>query len=50
MDAYDRCANLGKKKLADSVGIYGRGREIYRSPTYLYICSILHWNMSCFTN
>jgi len=34
MNAYDRCTNLGKKNLADSVAIYGRGGEIFRTPTY----------------
>jgi len=33
MGAYDRYTNLGKKNLADSVAIYGRGREIFRPPT-----------------
>jgi len=33
MDAYERCTNLGKKNLADSVAIYGRGRELFRPPT-----------------
>jgi len=28
MDAYDRCTNL-EKNLADSVAIYGRGRELF---------------------
>jgi hypothetical protein len=35
MDAYDGCTNLGKKNLADSVDIYGRGRELFRPPTYI---------------
>ena len=35
MDAYDRRTNLGGKNLADSVAIYGRGRELLRAPTYL---------------
>jgi len=34
MDAYDRCTNLGDKNLADSVAIYGRGREFFRPLTY----------------
>jgi len=34
MDAYDRCTNLGKKNLANSVAIYGRGQELFRLPTY----------------
>jgi hypothetical protein len=34
MDAYDRCNNLKKKNLADSVAIYGQGTEIFRPPTY----------------
>jgi len=34
MDAYDRCTNLGKKNLANSVAICGRGREVFRPPTY----------------
>jgi len=34
MDAYDRCTNLGKKNLADGVAIDGRGRELFRAPTY----------------
>jgi len=34
MDAYDRCTNLGKKNLAHSVAIYGRGRELFRPPMY----------------
>jgi len=33
MDVYERCTNLGKKNLADSVAIYGRGRELFRPPT-----------------
>jgi len=33
MDAYDRCTNLGKKNLANSVAIYGRGTELFRPPT-----------------
>jgi hypothetical protein len=36
MDAYDRCSNSGKKNLADSVAIYGRGRELFRPPTYTF--------------
>jgi len=32
MDAYDRCTNLGEKNLADSVAIYGRGRDLFRPP------------------
>jgi hypothetical protein len=32
MDAYDRCTNL-EKKLAHSVVIYGRGRELFLPPT-----------------
>jgi hypothetical protein len=35
MDAYNRRANLGKKNLADSVAIYGRGRELFIPPTYI---------------
>jgi len=35
MDAYDRCTNLGGKNLADIVAIYGRGRELFRPPTYI---------------
>jgi hypothetical protein len=35
MDAYDRCTNLGRKNLADSVANYGRGRELFRPPCYL---------------
>jgi len=37
------------KKLADSVAIYGRGRELFRPPTYtatwnvLYEAGILRW-------
>jgi len=34
MDAYDRCTNLGKKNLADSVAIHGRGRDLFRPPMY----------------
>ena len=34
MDAYDRCTNLGEKNLADNFTIYGRGRELFRPPTY----------------
>jgi len=34
MDAYDKCTNLGKKNLADSTAIYGRGREPSRTLTY----------------
>jgi len=33
MDAYDRCTP--QKNLADSVAIYGRGRELFRPPTYI---------------
>jgi hypothetical protein len=33
MDAYDICTNL-EKILADIVAIYGRGRELFRPPTY----------------
>jgi hypothetical protein len=32
MDAHDRCTNLEKKNLGDSVAIYGQGREIFRPP------------------
>jgi len=35
MDAYDRCTNEGGKNLADSVAIYGRGRELFRPATYI---------------
>jgi hypothetical protein len=35
MDAYDRCTTLVGKNLADSIAIYGRGREILRPPTYI---------------
>jgi hypothetical protein len=35
MDSYDRCTNLQKKYLADIVAIYGRGRELFRKPTYM---------------
>jgi len=35
MDGYDRCTNLGEKKiLADGVAIYGQGRELFRPLTY----------------
>jgi len=34
MDTYNRGTNLGKKNLADIVSIYGRGRELFRPPTY----------------
>jgi hypothetical protein len=34
MDAYDRCTNV-KKNLSDIVAMYGRGRELFRPPTYL---------------
>ena len=34
MDAYDRRTNIGEKNLAESVDIYGRGREPFRPPTY----------------
>jgi len=34
MDAYDRCTNLGKENLADSVAIYVQGWEIFRARTY----------------
>jgi len=37
MDAYDICTNLGKNP-ADIVAIYGRGRKLFRPPTYLIIC------------
>jgi len=36
MDAYDRCTNLGKKNLADSVAIYGRDPKLFRPPTYIF--------------
>jgi hypothetical protein len=42
MDAYDRCTNLGGKNIADIVAIYGRGRELFRPPTYLTITSALN--------
>jgi hypothetical protein len=29
IDAYDRYTNLGKKNLADSIAIFGRGRELF---------------------
>ena len=29
------CTNLGRKNLSDSVAIYGRGRELFRPPTYI---------------
>jgi len=35
MDAYNRCTNLGGKNLADTVAISGRGRELFRPPTYV---------------
>jgi len=35
MDAYDICTNLGKKNLADTVAIYGRGWELFIPPTYM---------------
>jgi len=35
MDAYERRTNLEKKNLADIVDNYGRGRELFRPPTYL---------------
>jgi hypothetical protein len=35
MDAYDRWTNLWKKNIADIVAIYGRGRELFRPPTYV---------------
>jgi len=41
MDAYDRCTNLGKKYLANSVAIYGRGREIFRPSTYLFLSNAM---------
>jgi hypothetical protein len=37
MDAYDMY-QLINKNLADSVAIYGRGREIFRPPTYSLTC------------
>jgi len=42
MDAYDRCTNLGKKNLADTVAIYGRGWELFRPPTYVH-----DWPLDC---
>jgi len=36
MVAYDRCTNLEKKDPADSVATYGRGRELFRPPTYVF--------------
>jgi len=41
MDAYDRCTNL-KKNIADIVAIYGRGRELFRPPTYIRPCTKLN--------
>jgi len=41
MDAYDRCTNLGKKDLADIVAIYGRGRELFRPPTYTTVFNLV---------
>jgi len=41
MDAYDRCTNLGKKNLADSIAIYGRGRELFRRPKYIILLATL---------
>jgi len=35
MDAYDRCTNL-EKNLSDIVAIYGRGRDLFRPPTYIF--------------
>ena len=32
-EAYNRWTNLEKKHLADSVAIYGQGRELFRPPT-----------------
>jgi len=37
-DAYDRCTNLGEKNLTDIVAICGRGRELFRPPTYTAYC------------
>jgi hypothetical protein len=44
MDGYDRCTNL-KKNLADSVAIYGRGRELFRPPMYCTLDLIVTWNV-----
>jgi hypothetical protein len=40
MDAYHRCTNL-EKNLAYIIAIYGRGREIFRPPTYIVIVIII---------
>jgi hypothetical protein len=42
MNAYDRCTNLGKKKLADIVAICGRGRELFRPPTYQQVSNLVY--------
>ena len=39
MDAYDKYTNL-RKNLADSVAIYGRGRELFRPPMYFWTLSM----------
>jgi len=31
MDAYERCTNLEKKNLADSVATYGRGSRTFQT-------------------
>jgi len=45
MDAFERCTNLEKKNLADSIASYGRGREIFRPPTYKHL--LHHGTNSC---
>jgi len=45
MDAYDRFANLEKKKnLANIIAIYGRGRDLFRPPTYLTVIAHVSYN------
>jgi len=36
MDAYDM-HQIRKKNLVDIVAIYGRGRELFRPPMYVYM-------------
>jgi hypothetical protein len=50
MDAYYRCTNLGEKNLADIVALYGRGRELFRPPTYLYFSTYSVTNYIQVTN
>jgi hypothetical protein len=47
MDAYDRCTNLGKKIIANSVALYGQCQELFRPPIYLSQL-VRHFKDLCF--